>query len=103
MVAGGNLHDDAGHPAVDGKLHVAHHAPAKGVDLAVESSRSDPSHRIFVGRRNGRESRLDSMDARFGQGLGDPQFLVGAQFYARLLLAVPKGHIMDLDLRGEIE
>ena len=51
---------------------------------------------LFVGWRHRWQARLDAVDSRSGQSLGDPKLVVRGEFDTCLLLIIPEGHIVNL-------
>ena len=76
---------------------------AEGEDLGFQSQGGDVLDRgaILVGY--GGHSRLNSLHAQRIELAGDRDFFFAAEDHRGLLLAVAQGHVMNFDLRGEIE
>ena len=103
VFAGGDLDHDPFGAAIDRRVHIRLHAAGEGEYLRPEVALRDFSDGSLFVFGNQRHSRLDAVDAYLGQFFGYANLLVLAKHEPRLLLAVPQGYVVDLDLVGERE
>ena len=98
-----HFHHDARHAAIDGALHVVHHAAREREDLRTQVALHDFLDRRRIARRHHRHAGFDAVHAGFGQPFGDADLVVLGEDHAGLLLAVAQRDVVKLHLLGEMQ